>query len=131
MSAHTSLTDLRVLSRVGKSPKASHPTLEYLFLKVLSPRDSLLFEVIYKPLNALYGNELKSKIFSLIPYSKKFAFAGDFNTDLNASNNITKYLKSLVYSSGLLTVPHSNILHTNSAGMRIDLMIIDDLDKVL
>lgn len=57
--------------------------------------------------------------------------AGDLNTNLNASNNSTKFLNLLVYSSGLVTVHHNNTQHTDSASTRIEFTIVDDLDEVL
>jgi len=56
---------------------------------------------------------------------------GDFNADLNSQSYDAELIKPFVNSMHLSLVPYAPIHRTRASSTRLDLYIIDDLDKLI
>lgn len=109
---------------MGVSWVINYVTIEFLLMGMSVVSDSMFIGVIYKPLNASFGT------FAHVNNFNNIVLKGDININLNATINYTKYLTSMVHSSGLTIVPHNSTHHIDRSSTCMDLMTADDLDKI-
>lgn len=107
-----------------------HP--EYLFVEVSgSSRQKILVGVVYKPPNTGHLEDLEGELETLMAEFGNVVIMGDFNSDLNKRCFYGTQLRRFCSCLDLHLIGHRPTHHLENSESRIDVCIVDDLNKVL
>lgn len=108
------------------------PKPEYIIADItFKDMSKLLLAVVYRPPNVGYIADFFSLFSDLQVNYKHAVILGDFNADMCQTSFESQQLKNLVLDSCLYMVPYNTTHHLRNSSTLLDLVIIDDEDKLL
>lgn len=124
---HNSLTT-KILAL---SPKEFNNCPEFILLDVRSPKDDvLLFASIYRRPEGRFFDDFLANVTNHLHAYHNIIFAGDLNCNLLRDYYNSRYLRNFVDSLSLHLVHSEATFHTANANSLLDVIIVDNLDKV-
>lgn len=90
-----------------------------------------LLTVVYRPPHCGYLSDILNIIADRFVLYKHTLVLGDFNADLDSCSYDSELIKSFANSVDFYLVPYAPTHHTRSSATRLDLCMIDDVDKLI
>ena len=107
-----------------------HP--EFMLTEIRpTPTSTLLFSIVYRPPGVCFLNDFFDV---LSVHSHRYSdviIVGDFNTDMSRQNRESRFLNNHIISQSLYLVPSEPTHHSVTTHTLLDLVIVDDLIKIL
>lgn len=115
---------------ITHSPENYEGKPEFIFIEVKSGISKILIGCVYRPPKKGFLTEFEAAFLNLYSLYDNIIVLGDFNTDLCKSTVERDLLESVVGACNLQLVSLNPTYHTPTSDTLLDLILVDDVDKV-